>query len=91
MNYLIEKDFGGVFHIDLRASGNEEQIVNALKEKKYVHKLIWKFKYMGKHDYFYLDCGIVLDISYANKTLRTLLNSDLSEYKFEFNLNPFSD
>ena len=95
MNYLIEKNFeksfGDVFHIDLRASSKAEQIVNALKEKKYVHKVIWKFKYMGKHDYFYLDCGIVLSISYANGTLRTLLNSDLSECKFVFNLNPYND
>lgn len=91
MKYVIEKDLREDFHIDLRASGNAEQIVNALKEKKYVHKEKWTFKYMGKHDYFYLDCGIVLSISYANRTLSTLLNSDLSKYKFIFNLDPYGD
>jgi len=90
MNYLIEKE-GNVFHIDTRISNYSKEIIKDLKEKNYIHKNKFSFAYMGKHDYFYLECGINLSISYAGDTLDTLKNKKLGKYKFNFDLNPYND
>ena len=81
-------------------------IIENLINKKYKHINKFKLKYLGRHDYLYLSCNICLDISYANNTLDILLamtdypdlqklqNISLmpgSNYKFEFNLNPYND
>ena len=90
MRYLIEKE-NDIFHIDVRAKDFAEQIVKDIKDKNYTHKRKFSFYYMHKNDYFYLNCGKVLDISYVGETLRSLLEKNLDQFKFKFDLNPWAD
>jgi hypothetical protein len=92
MPYLIEVDnYFKQIHVDYRLEDKDEKIINDLKEKNYEHERRFSWKYMGKHDYFYLDCGIELSISYANGTLSTLKRGSLDNYEFRFDLNPNGD
>jgi len=93
--YLIEFESNPwssekIFHINKFAEPESDIIKDLLRKKyKMVKKFSWK--YMCKHTYFVLDCGVILDISYANDTEWRLINDDMSEYKFKFDLNPFND
>ena len=93
MEHLIEKDdyYKDLFHIDFRVSSYSDEIIKNLKEKNYIHKNKFSFNYMGKHDYFYLNCGVVLSISYASDTLNALKVQNLEKFKFVFDLNPYND
>lgn len=90
---FINRNIGNIkiFHVDCRIQNYAKEIVKDLKEKNYKHKRKFSFAYMCKHDYFYLDCGIILSISYASNTLFKLQNKNLEKYKFQFDLNPFND
>jgi hypothetical protein len=92
MAYLLEVDnYFNQIHVDFRLKDKREIVINDLKEKNYEHKRRFSWKYMCKHDYFYLDSGIELSISYANSTLSTLKRGNLNEYEFCFDLNPYGD
>ena len=82
MAYLLEVDnYFNQIHVDFRLKDKREIVINDLKEKNYEHERRFSWKYMCKHDYFYIFFFNIRNLNklqlfhYFTSMLSTMINS----------------